>query len=147
MTVGKLLADDRRRNRLRRSARVWRLTMRRGAHFALMRVRGARADEEAKAKLEEQFVIRTAEDVARELGQMKGAIMKAGQMLSFIARRAAARGAGRARPAPGRRAADGAEPRRAGRPGGAGRRARAAVPRAGIRCRSPPRRSARSTGR
>ena len=84
MTVGKLLADDRRRNRLRRSARVWRLTMRRGAHFALLRVRGARADEEAKAKLEEQFAIRTAEDVARELGQMKGAIMKAGQMLSFI---------------------------------------------------------------
>ena len=35
--------------------------------------------------MEEQFAIRTAEDVAQVLGGMKGAIMKAGQMLSFIA--------------------------------------------------------------
>jgi len=82
--AGVLLADERRRNRLQRSARVWRLTARRSAQFAILRVRGRRASEEAKARLEEQFAIRTAEDVARELGQMKGAIMKAGQMLSFI---------------------------------------------------------------
>lgn len=82
--AGSLLADSRRRNRLARSFRVWRLTLRRSLQFAVVRVRGARADEEAKARLEQQFAIRTAEDVARELGQMKGAIMKAGQMLSFI---------------------------------------------------------------
>jgi len=80
----RLLADGRRRTRLRRTARVWRLTARRSAHFGVLRLRGVRADDEAKARLEEQFVIRSAEDVARELGQMKGAIMKAGQMLSFI---------------------------------------------------------------
>jgi predicted unusual protein kinase regulating ubiquinone biosynthesis (AarF/ABC1/UbiB family) len=50
-----------------------------------VRIRGARASEEERARLEERFAIRTAEDVARELGNMKGAIMKAGQMISFIA--------------------------------------------------------------
>jgi predicted unusual protein kinase regulating ubiquinone biosynthesis (AarF/ABC1/UbiB family) len=72
-------------DRLRRQARVWRLTARRGAHFAAVKVRGARADEQRRAELEEQFAVRTAEDVARELGNMKGAIMKLGQMVSFIA--------------------------------------------------------------
>jgi predicted unusual protein kinase regulating ubiquinone biosynthesis (AarF/ABC1/UbiB family) len=75
---------DHRRDRLARSVRIWRLTARRGAHFAVMKVRGAAADDARRAALEEQFTIRTAEDVARELGHMKGVIMKAGQMLSFI---------------------------------------------------------------
>ena len=44
-------------------------------------------------------------------------------------------------------AADGPEPGRAGRPRGARRRARAALPRLGARCRWRPRRSARCTGR
>jgi predicted unusual protein kinase regulating ubiquinone biosynthesis (AarF/ABC1/UbiB family) len=79
------LRDPGRRERLRRSARVWRLTARRAGHWAVVRVRGAAADEEARARLEERFAIRSAEDVARELGNMKGAIMKAGQMLSFVA--------------------------------------------------------------
>jgi predicted unusual protein kinase regulating ubiquinone biosynthesis (AarF/ABC1/UbiB family) len=48
-------------------------------------VRGRAATEEQRARLEEQFAVRTAEDVAALLGDMKGAIMKAGQMLSFIA--------------------------------------------------------------
>ena len=34
--------------------------------------------------MDQQFTIRTAEDVARELGNMKGALMKFGQLLSFI---------------------------------------------------------------
>jgi predicted unusual protein kinase regulating ubiquinone biosynthesis (AarF/ABC1/UbiB family) len=73
-----------RRNRLARSARIARLTVRRAVHYAALKVRGAAADEARRAQLEEQFVIRTAEDVAHELGQMKGVVMKAGQMLSFI---------------------------------------------------------------
>jgi predicted unusual protein kinase regulating ubiquinone biosynthesis (AarF/ABC1/UbiB family) len=81
--IGRL--DDDRRERYRRQARVYRLTARRGAHFAANRVRGIGADEERRAQLDEQFTIRTAEDVARELGNMKGAIMKLGQMVSFIA--------------------------------------------------------------
>jgi predicted unusual protein kinase regulating ubiquinone biosynthesis (AarF/ABC1/UbiB family) len=83
--AGALLRDEDRRHRLQRSARVWRLTARRSAHYAVVRARGVRASEEERARLEERFAIRTAEDVARELGNMKGAIMKAGQMISFIA--------------------------------------------------------------
>jgi predicted unusual protein kinase regulating ubiquinone biosynthesis (AarF/ABC1/UbiB family) len=74
-----------RAERLKRQARVWRLTARRGVHFAVVKVRGATVDDERRAALEEQFAVRTAEDVARELGNMKGAIMKLGQMVSFIA--------------------------------------------------------------
>jgi predicted unusual protein kinase regulating ubiquinone biosynthesis (AarF/ABC1/UbiB family) len=83
--AGATLADAERRDRAVRSARVWRLTARRGVHWAAVRVRGAAADAETRARLEEGFAIRTAEDVAKELGNMKGAIMKAGQMVSFIA--------------------------------------------------------------
>ncbi|CAN5175075.1 hypothetical protein BH18ACT4_BH18ACT4_05530 [soil metagenome] len=77
--------DEDRRERVRRSRRVWLLTARRGAHWAVVKVRGAGADAAARAALEQRFAIRTAEDVARELGNRKGAIMKAGQMISFIA--------------------------------------------------------------
>ncbi|HVM54874.1 MAG TPA: AarF/ABC1/UbiB kinase family protein [Acidimicrobiales bacterium] len=79
------LADEGRREQLRRSARIWRLTARRGIHWGVIRVRGVGKDAEARAALDEHFAIRTAEDVAKELGNMKGAIMKAGQMFSFIA--------------------------------------------------------------
>jgi predicted unusual protein kinase regulating ubiquinone biosynthesis (AarF/ABC1/UbiB family) len=78
------LRDPARRDRLSRTVRVWRLTMRRGIDYAGVKLRGAAADEERRRHLEEQFKIRSAEDVARELGHMKGVIMKAGQMLSFI---------------------------------------------------------------
>jgi predicted unusual protein kinase regulating ubiquinone biosynthesis (AarF/ABC1/UbiB family) len=83
--AGAALRDETRRHRLQRTARVWRLTARRSAHWAVVKAKGARATEEERARLEQQFAIRTAEDVARELGNMKGAIMKAGQMISFIA--------------------------------------------------------------
>ena len=83
--VGGTLVDPGRRTRVERTARVWRLTARRSAHWAIVKVRGARLDEERRAALEQQFAIRSAEDVARELGHMKGAIMKAGQLFGFIA--------------------------------------------------------------
>jgi predicted unusual protein kinase regulating ubiquinone biosynthesis (AarF/ABC1/UbiB family) len=41
--------------------------------------RNRRRDE-----LDEQFLVRSADDVARQLGQMRGAVMKLGQMLSFV---------------------------------------------------------------
>ena len=44
-----------------------------------LRSRGKRREE-----LDDQFALRTSEDVARELGEMKGALMKFGQLLSFI---------------------------------------------------------------
>jgi predicted unusual protein kinase regulating ubiquinone biosynthesis (AarF/ABC1/UbiB family) len=63
---------------------VWRLTVRNGVRFVVHRVRrlGNRGDR--REELDQQFAIRTSEDVARELGNMKGALMKFGQLLSFI---------------------------------------------------------------
>lgn len=58
--------------------------MRRGLHYGAVKVVGSRASDERRRRLEEQFAIRSAEDVARELGNMKGVAMKAGQMMSFI---------------------------------------------------------------
>jgi predicted unusual protein kinase regulating ubiquinone biosynthesis (AarF/ABC1/UbiB family) len=79
------VATPERRTHVERTLRVWRLTARRGVHLGVMKVRGRATDERRRAELEEQFVIRSAEDVASVLGGMKGAIMKAGQMFSFIA--------------------------------------------------------------
>lgn len=76
--------DGERRVRWQRTGRVWWLTARRGAHLAAVAVRGAGADEQRRRELEESFAIRSAEDVTRELGNMKGALMKAGQLLSFV---------------------------------------------------------------
>ncbi len=63
---------------------MWRLSARRGADWAVHRVRRVTATDEEKVELDTRFVIRTAEDAARELGQMKGAMMKVGQLLGFI---------------------------------------------------------------
>jgi len=71
-------------NRFNRSARVWKLSARNSARYAVSRVRGFGSAEERRAELDEQFAIRTAEDVAKELGEMKGVLMKAGQLISFI---------------------------------------------------------------
>ena len=82
--TGAALADPLRRARLGRSVRVWRLSARRGADWGVHQVRRSVANDEQKAELDTRFVIRTAEDTARELGQMKGALMKVGQLLGFI---------------------------------------------------------------
>lgn len=69
---------------LGRSARVWKLTARNGARFAVAKVRGMASPAERRAQLDEQFAVRTAADVAKELGEMKGVLMKVGQLVSFI---------------------------------------------------------------
>ncbi|CAB4571257.1 MAG: hypothetical protein F2534_12345 [Actinobacteria bacterium] len=73
-----------RTERLRRSARVWRLTARNGARFVAHRVRRRASPASRRAALDDAFAMRTADDVARELGNMKGALMKAGQLVSFV---------------------------------------------------------------
>ncbi|HEX2274122.1 MAG TPA: AarF/UbiB family protein [Acidimicrobiales bacterium] len=83
--VGIALSNEDRRNRIDRQARVWRLSARRALAWTTVKLRGRRATEEQRARLEERFAIRSAQDVAEVLGGMKGAIMKAGQMISFIA--------------------------------------------------------------
>lgn len=70
--------------RLGRTAKVWKLSARNGTRFAVSKVRGIGSPAERRAELDEQFAIRTAEDVAKELGEMKGVLMKAGQLISFI---------------------------------------------------------------
>lgn len=70
--------------RVRRTARVWRLMARNGARFVLHRARRLFTRGHRRATLDDRFTIRTAEDVARELGNMKGAMMKFGQLLGFI---------------------------------------------------------------
>ena len=62
--------------------------------------------------------MRTAEDVRRTMGEMKGAIMKFGQILSLMTGVVPDDMARRAGSAPGRRAADGLQPRRRGIRGG-----------------------------
>ena len=79
------LRDAGTRHDLQRRVRIMRLTARRGRQFLVKRLKGRNATEAERAALDEQFAIQTAQDVARVLGGMKGAIMKAGQMLSFIA--------------------------------------------------------------
>ena len=71
-------------SRFGRTARIWKLSARNSARFAIFKVRGAASPAARRAQLDEQFAIRTAEDVAKELGEMKGVLMKAGQMISFI---------------------------------------------------------------
>ncbi len=71
-------------SRFSRTARVWKLSARNSARFAVTKVRGVGSPAERRAELDEQFAIRTAEDVAKQLGEMKGVLMKAGQLVSFI---------------------------------------------------------------
>ncbi len=71
-------------SRFSRSARVWKLSARNSARFAVTKVRRLATPAERRAALDTQFAIRTAEDVAKELGEMKGVLMKAGQLVSFI---------------------------------------------------------------
>ncbi|MGI8793573.1 MAG: ABC1 kinase family protein [Acidimicrobiales bacterium] len=83
--VVRAVRDPDLRHDIERRLRIMRLTTRRGAHLALTKVRGRNATEEQRKALDDQFAIKTAQDVAGVLGGMKGAIMKAGQMISFIA--------------------------------------------------------------
>jgi predicted unusual protein kinase regulating ubiquinone biosynthesis (AarF/ABC1/UbiB family) len=69
---------------LRRRLRLVGLAWRRSRDLAVTRLRSRRADEERRAELDEGFAVRSAADAARELGQMKGAVMKLGQMVSFV---------------------------------------------------------------
>lgn len=68
-----------------RSRRMWKMTARGAGRYAGTQVRRIVTPAERRAELDTQFAIRTAEDVAKELGEMKGVLMKVGQMVSFIA--------------------------------------------------------------
>ncbi|MFZ4519031.1 MAG: ABC1 kinase family protein [Microthrixaceae bacterium] len=71
-------------DRAARTARIAAHGARVGTDYVSMRARGALAGEERRAELEEEFQVRSAEQVAALLGGMKGALMKLGQMASYL---------------------------------------------------------------
>ena len=71
-------------NRARRTAQLARIGARTGSNFVEMKARGALASEDRREELRAEFELRSAEQVAEALGNMKGAMMKLGQMASYL---------------------------------------------------------------
>jgi predicted unusual protein kinase regulating ubiquinone biosynthesis (AarF/ABC1/UbiB family) len=67
-----------------RIARMSRLSARLSASWVGSRVRRLFASKSRRAKLDAESRKAAAESVAKEMGQMKGALMKLGQMMSFV---------------------------------------------------------------
>jgi len=67
-----------------RNARLAVLGARTGGAWATHRARRAFADAGRRQQLDREFELRTAEQVAEALGHMKGALMKVGQMASYL---------------------------------------------------------------
>lgn len=67
-----------------RNARLAGVGAKAGGSYALHRARRAFASAERKETLDTEFELKTAEQVADALGQMKGALMKLGQMISYL---------------------------------------------------------------
>jgi predicted unusual protein kinase regulating ubiquinone biosynthesis (AarF/ABC1/UbiB family) len=84
--AGVVLAGARlaRSRAMRRRAEVARLAGRVGRGVAVNRAKRVFANAARKEQLDEELSLRTAEEVARSLGQMKGALMKVGQLASFV---------------------------------------------------------------
>ncbi len=68
----------------RRNLRLARLGARSSGRYAVHRARATFASAERREALDTEFQIRTAQDVTAELGNMKGAMMKLGQMASYL---------------------------------------------------------------
>ena len=67
-----------------RTARLARLGAQTGGSYAAHRARRVFADAERRRELDTTFEMKTAEQVTEVLGQMKGALMKIGQMASYL---------------------------------------------------------------
>jgi predicted unusual protein kinase regulating ubiquinone biosynthesis (AarF/ABC1/UbiB family) len=71
-------------SRADRARELARMGSRAGASFALHRAQRVFASADRRAELDARFELRTAEQVADALGHMKGALMKVGQMASYL---------------------------------------------------------------
>lgn len=71
-------------SRLARNARLARLGGTAATSLAVTRARQVFASAERRDQLAHEFELRTAEQVAEALGDMKGALMKLGQMISYL---------------------------------------------------------------
>jgi hypothetical protein len=67
-----------------RNARLAAVGARAGAEYAVHAARRATTPPERRAELDERQQLRTASQVAEVLGEMKGALMKLGQMASYL---------------------------------------------------------------
>src|SRR5690349_10541228 len=67
-----------------RRAQLAAIGARSGAAYAIHRTRLAAAPAERRVELEAEYQMRTAGQVADALGNMKGALMKIGQMASYL---------------------------------------------------------------
>jgi predicted unusual protein kinase regulating ubiquinone biosynthesis (AarF/ABC1/UbiB family) len=67
-----------------RQAKVGGLGARTGGSYALHRARRSFASAERQRQLDTAFELRTAEQITEALGDMKGALMKLGQMASYL---------------------------------------------------------------
>ncbi len=81
---GRLRPALRQTGRAARSARLAGLGARTGGTLAMHRARRIFASAERREALDAEFELRTAEQVAESLGHMKGALMKLGQMASYL---------------------------------------------------------------
>jgi predicted unusual protein kinase regulating ubiquinone biosynthesis (AarF/ABC1/UbiB family) len=72
------------RIQLQRSGRIALLSVRNGLRYASVKVRRRFVGAEKRADMDARFAQRAADDFALELGNMKGVMMKAGQLVSFI---------------------------------------------------------------
>ena len=73
-----------RQSRLGRGAALARLALRIGGRYAARSPQLIFASVERRGELRHELALRTADDVVEELGSMKGALMKLGQMASYI---------------------------------------------------------------
>jgi predicted unusual protein kinase regulating ubiquinone biosynthesis (AarF/ABC1/UbiB family) len=73
-----------RQSRLGRGAALARLALRFGGRYLARSPRLIFASVDRRLELRHELALRTADDVAEELGSMKGALMKLGQMASYI---------------------------------------------------------------
>jgi len=74
-----------RRVEVRRATRLAGLGVGRARDLATTRVKARVAGPQRARELHEEYLIRTTEEVVNEFGQMKGAVMKLGQMASYLA--------------------------------------------------------------
>src|SRR5713226_9154744 len=83
------MSSERRRgpmlqSRFGRGAALAKLALRIGGRYAARSPRLIFASVEGRTELRHELALRTADDVVEELGSMKGALMKLGQMASYI---------------------------------------------------------------
>jgi len=78
--VGSMMMTE----RAARTAGMARIGARTGSGYVAMKARGALASEQRREELRNEFELHTAEQVAEQLGHMKGALMKLGQMASYL---------------------------------------------------------------